>query len=386
MQQTFEDRIYKIIRLSVMMSLIVATLTVPQASYAASRIKDIVHFEGLRDNILLGYGIVVGLNGSGDNLKNAPFTEKGLSQFLTKLGVNTKGTELKTKNVAAVSLTATLPAFSRSGNKIDVYVSTMGDAKSLQGGTLLAAPLYGPDGEIYAVAQGTVSIGGLIVSGTPSSNASNNSVPTNGLISDGAIVEKEIPFELSMLTELKLSVKNPDISTARRIAESINDIVGEDAALALDPGTVRLTVPEIYGNNVIGLLADIEQVIVEPDQSAKVVIDEASGTIVIGEDVKVDTVAISQGNLLVTIKEGTADTTESSLFANELTEASSSPAGGQFSKNERPGNGFSILRQGANLRDLVSALNSLGVGTRDLITILQTIKVAGALHANIETR
>ncbi|MDB2414679.1 flagellar basal body P-ring protein FlgI, partial [Rickettsiales bacterium] len=350
----------------------------------ASRIKDIVSFEGVRENILMGYGLVVGLNGSGDNLKNIPFTEKGLAEFLSRLGVNTKGSRLQTKNVAAVTLTGNLPSFSRAGNKFDVTVSALGDAKSLKGGVLLATPLLGADGNVYAVAQGPVVLGGLITT-LENSNSKNNSIPTTGVITNGATVEREIEFDLSSLSKLNLALRNPDISTARRIAESVNDVVGEDAAVAIDPGTVEVVVPEIYGENVIGLLADIEQVIVQPDNVAKIIIDEDSGTIVIGEDVKVDTVAVAQGNLLITITGKKSKASEGFSFgADESNKEEAEEV--QFSTNTEPGNGLAFLRQGANLRDLVSGLNALGVGTRDLITILRTIKVAGALHAEIETR
>lgn len=350
---------------------------------AASRIKDIVYFEGIRENTLLGYGLVVGLNGSGDNLKNSPFTEKGLSDFLNRLGVSTKGVNLKTKNVAAVMITADLPAFARAGNRFDVTVSTIGDAKSLSGGTLLATPLLGADGNVYALAQGRVSLASLVTTNN-TSNAIDKSVPTSGIVENGAVVEKEIDFNLSDLSRFNLSLRNPDISTSRRIAENVNEVIGEDAATALDPGTVEVLVPEIYGNNIIGLMADIENIIVQPDQPARIVIDESSGTVVIGEDVKIDTVAVAQGNLLVTISDDTGSAT-SEGFGFESSGAQSA-ASVQVSKNKKAGNGLAVIRQGANLRDLVSGLNSLGIGTRDLITILQTIKVAGALHADIEVR
>jgi flagellar P-ring protein precursor FlgI len=350
------------------------------SAMAASRIKDIVSVEGIRDNMLVGYGLVVGLNGTGDNLRNSPFTEQGLTDFLSRLGIDAKGSNLQTRNIAAVSVTASLPAFSRSGNKIDIVVSTMGDSKSLAGGTLLATPLIGADGNVYAVAQGRVSLGELVTTKS-NSNTRNGGVPTSGFILTGATVEREIAFELESLKTLNLSLHNPDISTARRITENINDVIGEDAAKALDPATVRITVPEIYDDNIIGLLADIEQIIVQPDRTARIVVDESSGTIVIGEDVRVGTVAIAQGNLLVTVREKT-QVGGSAFFSDAEDDATTQ----QVSANTDPGNGLAILRQGTNLRDLVSGLNALGVGTRDLITILQTIKAAGALQAEIETR
>lgn len=349
-------------------------------AHSASRIKDIVYFEGIRENTLLGYGIVVGLNGTGDNLKNSPFTEKGLSQFLSKIGINSAGTNLKTKNVAAVTITGNLPAFARSGSKFNVIVSTIGDAKSIEGGILLAAPMLGADGNVYAVAQGQVAVGGLITTSS-TSNATSKGVPTSGYISNGASVEREIDFDLGQMKELKLALRNPDISTARRISEGINEVIGQDAAIAIDPGTVTLTVPSIYENNVVGLLSDIEQIVIVPDHIARVMIDEASGTVVIGEDVKIDTVAVAQGNLLVSVQ---SDTASSEIgFSTDVSSAANTVP---VNNNNKPGNGLAVIQQGASLRDLISGLNALGVGTRDLIDILQAIKAAGALHAEIDTK
>jgi flagellar P-ring protein precursor FlgI len=372
---------FKSLVITCTLAVIIIALLFATSAHSASRIKDIVYFEGIRENTLIGYGLVVGLNGTGDNLKNSPFTEKGLSQFLSKLGINSKGTNLKTKNVAAVTITATFPAFARVGSKFNVTVSTLGDAKSLEGGTLLAAPLLGADGNVYGVAQGPVSVGGLITA-SESSNATSKGVQTNSIIPNGAIVEREINFDLRSMKSLKLALRNPDISTARRISENINDAIGEDAATPIDPGTVKLVVPDIYEGNVLGLLADIEQLIIEPDQRAVVVIDEASGTVVMGEEVKIDTVAIAQGNLMVAINNKNANSTN--VFSSDVEKDAGNTE--PQNNNEEPGNGLAVLPQGANLRDLVNGLNALGVGTRDLITILQTIKVAGALHADIEVR
>ena len=360
---------------------LVTSLLFAKEANSTSRIKDIVNFEGIRENTLIGYGLVIGLNGTGDNLRNVPFTEKGLSDFLTKLGINSKGTDLKTKNVAAVMITATLPAFARSGSKINVQVGTLGDSKSIEGGILLASPLLGADGEVYAVAQGQIVSGGII-NDVNSSNALSKAVPTSGTIPNGATIERETSFKLSSMESLKIALHNPDISTAKRVAQSINHTVGEDAATALDPGTIQLRVPALYEDNVIGLLADIEQIKVETDQVAKVVIDEASGTIVMGEDVKINTVAVAQGNLLVSINNDIDDGDGSKFTTDSKEKDLNKPV----NNNDQPGNGFAVLSKSANLRDLVSGLNALGVGTRDLINILQTIKVAGALHADIEVR
>ncbi len=385
-QRLIKMKLRRFSRLSLSLRLIAMLILglwvqIPDAQ-AASRIKDIVYFEGVRDNLLVGYGLVVGLNGTGDNLKNSAFTEKGLVDLLGRLGINTKGTQLKTKNVAAVTVTATLPPFSRQGSHIDISVSTLGDAKSLEGGMLLATPLLGADGEVYAVAQGQVAIGGFQASA--GSDVVSKGVPTTGIVSNGAIIEREIDFSLSQMDSLNLALRNPDISTARQIAEAINELVGANSAVALDPGTVKLGVPELYENNVVGLLADVEQVMIEPDQPARIVIDESSGTIVMGENVRIDTIAVAQGNLIVNITESTAFSQPTSFSGDRATTEKSQ----EFDVNvsEDPGRKMALLSQGASLRDLVTGLNSLGVGPRDLITILQTIKAAGALQAEIETR
>lgn len=356
-------------------------IQVPDAS-AASRIKDIVYFEGIRDNLLVGYGLVVGLNGTGDNLKNSTFTEKGLVDLLNRLGINTKGTQLKTKNVAAVTVTATLPPFSRQGSHIDISVSTLGDAKSLEGGVLLATPLLGADGEVYAVAQGQVAIGGFEAS--VGSVSVSKGIPTTGYVANGAIIEREVGFALAEMESLNLALRNPDISTARQIAEAINELVGSGSAVALDPGTVKLGVPELYGDNVVGLLADVEQIMIEPDQPARIVIDESSGTIVMGENVKIDTVAVAQGNLIVNVSQSTV-ISQPSAFSGDGAETVIAQDY-DINVSDTPGLKMAMLNQGASLKDLVTGLNSLGVGPRDLITILQTIKAAGALQAEIETR
>lgn len=349
---------------------------------AESRLKDIVSFEGVRENMLMGYGLVVGLNGTGDKLKNSAFTEQSLIAFLERQGVNTRGTELKTQNVAAVTITATLPPFARTGGKVDVSVSAMGDAKNLAGGTLLATPLYGADGEVYAVAQGSVAIGGFKAQGE--ATTVTKGVPTSGFIASGAIVEREIDFALNKMQEMKLSLRNPDISTAQRISDVINEHVGPAIANVSDPGTVVLSVPDVYRNNVTQLLADIEKLPIETDQVAKIVIDEASGTIVMGENVTIDTVAVAQGNLVVKIEEKPAVSQPNPL----------APAGSEtvvvpqteVTVDEKPGSRMAVLKRGASLKDLVAGLNALGVSPRDLITILQTIKAAGALQAEIRTR
>lgn len=349
----------------------------------AARIKDIVAFQGIRENVLMGYGLVVGLNGTGDKLKDNKFTEQSLVAFLERQGVNTRGTELKSKNVAAVTVTAKLPAFARSGGTLDINISAMGDAKSLLGGTLLATPLYGADGNVYAVAQGPVTIGGYTASGNSGSTVTKG-VPTNGFIANGAIIEREVGFVLNDLSTLRMGLRNPDITTAHSIARAINRQIGPATARVEDPGTVMMDVPATYKGDVVGLLADVEKLNVATDQSAKIVIDEATGTIVMGENVRIDTVAVAQGNLVVKVDE-TPQVSQPNPFAPAGAETVVVPRT-DIKVEENNGNKMALLSGAATLKDLVKGLNSLGVGPRDMITILQTIKAAGALQADIETR
>lgn len=349
----------------------------------AERIKDVVAFEGVRDNMLMGYGLVVGLNGTGDKLQNNAFTEQSLIGFLERQGVNTRGLQLKSKNVAAVTVTAKLPPFARAGANIDVNISAMGDAKSLMGGTLLATSLQGPDGNVYAVGQGPVTVGGFAAAGE-SGTSITKGVPTNGFIPNGAIVEREVDFKLNDMANLRLSLRNPDITTASNVSRAINQQVGAGTSRVDDPGTVTVTVPTAYQGDVVALLADIETLPVETDQPARIVVDEATGTIVMGENVRISTVAVAQGNLVVKVEEK-PQVSQPNPFAPEGAETVVVPRT-DVTVDEEAGNKVALLQEGATLKDLVGGLNALGVGPRDLITILQTIKAAGALQADIETR
>jgi flagellar P-ring protein precursor FlgI len=350
-----------------------------QPAFAYSRVKDLVEVQGIRDNMLVGYGLVVGLNGTGDSLKNAPFTQQSLQTMLERLGVNTRGTTMQTKNVAAVMVTANLHAFSAQGTRIDVSVSAMGDAKSLQGGTLLVTPLFGADGQIYALGQGPVAIGGFSAQGDAASVT--RGVPTAGRISNGAIVEREVGFALAAEHELKLSLHNPDLTTATRIAAALNLYLGGSLAQASDPATVHVTVPANYPGGVVGLLTDVEQVKVDPDQPAKVVIDEQSGVIVMGANVRISTIAIAQGNLTIRVNE-TAQVSQPAPFSN--TGTTQVVPRTQIQIDDSKGNKMTVLHDGVALQSLVDGLNALGVGPRDIISILQAIKAAGALQADIE--
>ncbi len=350
------------------------------AQAGTTRIKDIVNVEGVRDNALIGYGLVVGLNGTGDKLNNSPFTEQSLIAMLERLGVNVRGQNLNTGNVAAVMVTGTLPAFAKQGSRMDVTVSTMGDAKSLQGGTLLVTPLMGADGDVYSVAQGPIAISGFSASGAAQTVTQN--IPTRGRIAAGAIIEKEINFDLNALQQVNLSLRNPDFTTARRIARAINGFTNADMASAQNDATVLLKKPASYPGSVVDLLTDIEQLPIQPDQIAKVIIDENSGTIVMGSDVRISTVAIAQGNLTIRVNE-TPQVSQPNPFAEQGETVVVPRSDIQVNQGENVK--LAVLEDGVTLQDLVTGLNKLGVGPRDIITILQAIKAAGALQAEIET-
>jgi flagellar P-ring protein precursor FlgI len=357
-------------------SLLALALSAAPAA-AKSRIKDIVDFEGVRDNMLVGYGIVVGLNGTGDALRNAPMTKQSLEAMLERLGVNTRDANLNTKNVAAVMVTAKLPAFAAAGSHMDVNVSAMGDAKSLLGGTLLVTPLLGADGQAYAVAQGTVQTGSITASGASGSNVLKG-VPTAGRIAGGAIVEREIAFAMDSMPVMRMTLHNPDFTTAHRIADVIN-AKWPGTALAENPTIVAIKPPP--GQDMMGFVTLAENLAVEPDSPAKVVIDEVAGVIVMGENVRVSTVAIQQGNLTITVRESPA-VSQPPPFARVGNTAVVPQS--DVSVNEETGKQFLTVKSGASLATLVAGLNALGVTPRDMISILQTIKAAGALQADIE--
>lgn len=350
----------------------------PSRGGVQSRIKDLTDIEGVRENQLVGYGLVVGLNGTGDSLNAAPFTRQSLQSMLERLGVNTRGQTLRTKNVAAVMVTANLPPFGTQGTRIDVTVSALGDATSLQGGTLIVTPLMGADGEVYSVAQGSVAVVGFNAQGEAAQVV--RGVPTTGRISNGGLIEREIPFVLNNLTTVRLALRNPDLTTARRVAGAINSFIGSGVAEPLDPSTVAVEVPKKYQGNIVQLLTEVEQLKVEPDQLAKIVIDERSGIIVMGQDVRVSTVAVAQGNLTVTITES-PQASQPEPFSDGVTVVTPrTDITVDTDKNRR----LAVLKEGVNLRQLVDGLNAIGVGPRDLIAILQAIKAAGALQAEIE--
>ena len=345
---------------------------------ANPRIKDIADVEGVRDNQLVGYGLVVGLDGTGDTLRNAAFTRQALNSMLERFNINVREADLRTGNVAAVIVTAELPPFSMQGTRLDVTVSALGDADSLQGGVLIATPLMAANGEVYAVAQGSLAVGGFSAQGDGASVT--RGVPTNARIANGAVIEREIEWDLANQAQVRLALRNPDFTTARRMASAINAFLGVNAAAAENPSTVALSRPARFDGDMVALIADIEQLRVATDMRARVVIDESTGTIVMGENVRVSTVAIAQGGLTITVSESPI-----------VSQAQPFAPGGETVELPRTDVRVSedmadlgVLEGSVTLRELVDGLNALGVSPRDMITILQTIKAAGALQAEIE--
>jgi flagellar P-ring protein precursor FlgI len=339
------------------------------------RIKDLVEFDGVRANDLVGYGLVVGLNGSGDGLRNSPFTEEILSNLLERLGVNVTGEQFQPKNVAAVFVTASLPAFSRAGGKIDVTVSAIGDAKSLLGGTLIMTPLNGADGEIYAVAQGAIIAGGISAEGEASKVIQG--VPTAGVIPGGAHVEREVQFDFTQLKSIRLALRSPDFTTAERIEKAINREFGGRVARMEDSGTVSLNMDATNLRSPAHVIARLENLLVEPESRARVVVDQRSGTIVMDEDVRISRVAIAQGNLTLRIDESPQVIQPNPFSEGETVVVPRT----QTEIQNAPGTGLAEVKGSTNLSEVVAGLNALGVAPHDMIDILKSINAAGALHA-----
>ena len=346
----------------------------------AVRLKDLVEFDGVRGNDLVGYGLVVGLNGTGDGLRNAPFTEEIMSTILERLGVNVTGEEFRPKNVAAVFVTASLPPFARVGSQIDITVSAIGDSKSLLGGTLIMTPLNAADGQIYAVAQGTVLAGGASAEGQAASVV--RGVPTAGVIPSGARVEREIEFDLASLTQLRLALREPDFTTAGRIEAAVNATFNSRVAIMRDSGTVELDIAATRARSTAHAIGRIENILVEPERKARVVVDQRSGTIVMGADVRISRVAVSQGSLTLRVEE-----TPIAVQPNPFADGDTVVVRGTTTEIEQdPGIKLAELPESASLSDVVAGLNALGVSPHDMIEILKTIKAAGALHAEFVVR
>lgn len=344
---------------------------------APARIKDIAEFQGVRENMLIGYGLVTGLNGTGDNLRSSPFTQQSLVGMLERLGVNVRDQAIRTKNTAAVMVTASLPPFRRQGSRIDVSVSTIGDAKSLLGGQLLPTPLRGANGQVYALAQGPIASSGFGVEGEAAKITVG--VPTSGRIPGGAIVELEVPFELKELQSMRVSLRNPDFTTAAEVARVINQALGDRAATMVDSGTIEVAVKGQGPGAVANLVARIENLTVEPDTPAQVVIDDKTGTIVIGRDVRISTVAVAHGNLTVMVQESPQVSQPGPLSNGQTVVVPRT----QVQVDTGSGKQLAMVPGGATLQELVDSLNALAVGPRDLIAILQAIKNAGALQAEL---
>ena len=372
-------QVFQVLTATLLSLVLLLALSVWASASAASRIKDISEFEGVRDNMLVGYGLVVGLNGTGDSLSDGHFTKQSLKSMLNRLGVKPTDGGLDSKNVAAVMVTSTLPPFAAKGSRIDVTVSALGDSDSLLGGTLLVTPLLGANGDVYAVSQGGIVVGGFASGGA--AETVTKGVPTSGRIPNGAIVENEIGFDLETMKSVKLSLRNPDFTTSRRMAQAVNAFLGTLAATSTDPGTVNVVVPDAYKGRVVEMITDIEQLRIEPDQMARVVVDEQSGVIVMGENVRLSTVAIAQGNLTIRITE-TPLVSQPNPFAQVGTTEVVPRTQVQIDQGE--GQRLGVVNSGVTLQEFVNSLNALGVGPRDMITILQAVKAAGALQAEIE--
>ncbi len=354
-------------------------ITAVGTAQASTRVKDIVDVQNVRTNQLVGYGLVVGLAGTGDRTTNSPFTEETMKAMLERMGVNVRDAKMKPANVAAVSVTASMPPFARAGSTIDVQVSALGDSTSLQGGTLLVTSLRALDGDIYAVAQGPVAVSGFKAQGAGGSVS--RGVATSARVAGGAIVEREVPYALRSATSLKLALKNPDFTTARHIAAAINQR-HRGTATVLDPGTVEIGPGGGFAGDVVDLLGDVENLPVDVDQVARIVINEASGTVVMSDDVRISPVAIAQGGLTISVSEAPIASQPAPFSQGETVVLPRS----RIDVDDGNGASLAMVGGGASLRSLVGGLNTLGVSPRDLISILQAVKTAGALQAEIDVQ
>ncbi len=349
----------------------------PAPPALAVRLKDLADIKGNRTNQLVGYGLVVGLDGTGDGA-GTQFTVQTLVNMMERLGIHSLPDKVKVDNVAAVMITADLPPFARVGSRIDVLVSSVGDAESLQGGTLLLSPLKGADNRVYALAQGPLLVGGFSASGQAGGGVQKNH-PTVARIPDGGTIEREIPFEFNTLDELTISLKNPDFTTALRVAGAINRTMGSGAAVPSDAGTIRVNVPERFRGQLVPLVAELEQIDVRPDTKARIVLAERTGTVVMGEHVRISPVAIAHGNLSVLIKEDKEVSQPLPFSEGETVVTDESEV--EVSEEKRQ---LMLLPEGADLGEVVKALNAIGVSPRDLITVFQAIQASGALQAELE--
>lgn len=360
----------------VLLRLLAVVFLLPVMAFAAPvRIKDLATVDGVRGNDLVGYGLVVGLNGTGDSLRNAPYTEEMLGGLLERLGVNVTGEGFKPKNVAAVLVTGTLPPFARSGSQLDVNVAAIGDAKSLLGGTLIMTPLNAADGEVYAVAQGSIIAGGVAATGEAASVVQG--VPTAGTIPSGARVEREVDFDFSSMASFRIALRTADFTTAARVEKAINDDLGAGVATLVDAATISIDSASLGRVNPARLVGRIENIAVEAESRARVVVDHKSGTIVMGEDVRISRVAVSQGNLTLRVRETPMVSQPNPFAPGETMMVPRTDA----QITQEPGIGFAEVSGESSLSDVVAGLNALGVRPRELIDILKAVHAAGALHA-----
>ena len=354
----------------------IALLTILIPSWASpARIKDVAAIKGARSNQLVGYGLVIGLNGTGDG-KKAKFTPQSIANMLQKMGLTVSAKDIDVNNVASVMVTAELPPFAKPGMRLDAVVSSLGDAKSLYGGTLILTPLRGIDGQIYAMAQGPVSIGGFSVGGQAAQVTRN--FPTVARVPGGVLVEKAVVHEMDT-DELQIFLNQPDFSTASKMEDVINNFLGRPYAKALDGSTVRVLIPTDKRRDPVGFISLLESLEVETDQRAKVVVNERTGTVVVGEQVRINTIALSHGNLSVVIKETPRVSQPMPFSGGETTVVPETQVTVEEKKSQ-----LILIPKGTTIKELVRALNALGVTARDLIAIFQTIKAAGALEAELE--
>lgn len=347
---------------------------------ATIRLKDLVEFDGVRGNDLLGYGLVVGLNGTGDGMRNAPFTEDIMANVLERLGVNVTGEQFRPRNVAAVIVTSSLPPFARTGGRIDVTVSAIGDASSLLGGTLVMTPLNGADGQIYAVAQGAILAGGVSAVGDAATIVQG--VPTSGIIPLGARIEREVDFDFSALSRVRMALRNPDFTTAARIEQVINAEFGRQVAEMIDSGTVVFDIRAAQVRSPAHALTRVENLEISPQMRARVVVDQRSGTIVIGETVRISPVAVAQGGLTLRVEEAPFVVQPNPFSDGETVVVPRT----RVEIEDREATSLVQLNQGASLSEVVAGLNALGVSPREMIDILNSINAAGALHAELIVR
>lgn len=342
----------------------------------AVRIKDLGSFSGVRDNQLVGYGLVVGLNGTGDKRNSSPFTVTSLRNMMERMGIAVDPTRIKPANVAAVMVTAKMPATSKPGSKQDIMVSSVGDAKSLLGGVLLQTPLRGIDGKVYALAQGPLALGGYNVEGAAASVQKN--VATTAYVPGGATIERAVPFDFNQQNTLTLSMDNRDFSTTMQIVERLNAAMGGNYATANDAGSVNIRVPPAYQGNLVPLIASVENLEITPENAAKVVVDERTGTVVLGREVRISQVAVAHGNLQIVVQEG-AEVSQPGPFSQGQTVVTP-----QTNLNVTEENRRLHMLEGATLQELVDGLNAIGATPQDLISILKNLKASGALHADLE--